>query len=468
MHSEQYPERPETREMSIRMGLSLCAVLFLLADHPLVSQVLAFPGADGFGRFTTGGRGGVVCEVNNLNDDGPGSFRAAIQTKGTRTIVFRVSGTLSLESDLVIRHGDLTIAGETAPGGGICVRNYPTIIEADNVIIRFMRFRLGDEKRQAADAMSAIGRRDIIVDHCSFSWGMDEVATFYNNENFTLQWSIVSESLDSSYHPKGKHGYGGIWGGYRATFHHNLLAHHSSRNPRFQGGRWEGWEKKEEVDFRYNVVFNWGFECAYGGESGKQNIVANYFKPGPASVHPRRFLSPSDGNGRWYVAENFVSGYPEITQDNTLGIEKKYGEQLLVSSPFISEMSATETAGLAYDAVLRCAGATLPRRDSVDVRILAEVATGIPTYGDASYALDHPKLSRSKPLGIINSQSTVGGWPRLFSEPPPADSDRDGIPDSWEQRHGLDPENADDGRVITRSGYTNLELYLHDLASSRP
>ncbi len=445
------------------------SLLIASAGTSALSQVLSFPGADGFGKYTSGGRGGRVLFVSTLADNGPGSLREAVNEDGARTIIFRVSGTIALESDLVIRHGNLTIAGQTAPGDGICVRNYPTIINADNIIIRFVRFRLGDERQQAADAMMGIGRKDIIIDHCSFSWGMDETATFYNNENFTLQWSIISESLADSYHPKGKHGYGAIWGGYRATFHHNLLAHHTSRNPRFQGGRGDGWEDKEEVDFRNNVVFNWGFECAYGGEKGKQNVVANYFKPGPATLHPATFLEVWDDEGTWYVDGNIVEGHPKVADDNWVnGVSLKDDDARRSETPFLSELSATQTAEEAYHAVLLHAGAALPRRDTVDRRIIAEVQSGRPTYEGASYRTDHPKLRTDIPLGIIDSQTSVGGWPDLRSLQPPDDTDMDGIPDAWERAHGLDPDQPADARSITDSGYSNLELFLNALAEQSP
>ena len=227
----------------------------------------AFPGAEGFGKEVTGGRGGKVIKVSNLNDNGIGSFRAAADASGARIIVFDVSGTIELNSAIELKNKDISIAGQTAPGDGITLKNYPLNVKTSNVIIRFLRFRMGDEKAVEADAIGGFGSRDIIVDHCSMSWSTDECVSFYNNDSLTLQWCIISESLRVSSHGKGAHGYGGIWGGKNASFHHNLMANHDSRNPRFGEREGTAYALTDLVDVRNNVFYNWGSNSAYGGEA---------------------------------------------------------------------------------------------------------------------------------------------------------------------------------------------------------
>ncbi len=427
-------------------------------------QQLAFPGAEGSGRFTTGGRGGVVYEVTNLNDAGEGSFRAGLEMQGARTIVFRVSGNIDLATDIRIRSGNLTIAGQTAPGDGITIKGSGIIVDANNVIIRYLRFRPGDITGRELDALWGRQNKDIIIDHCSMSWATDEISSFYDNENFTMQWCILSESLYESVHDKGRHGYGGIWGGMSVTFHHNLFAHHSSRTPRFNGARYTTTPENEIVDYRNNVNYNWGGNNAYGGEGGNHNLVNNYYKAGPATPNDEkryRIVDVSthslDQLGKWHVIGNFVEGFPEVTADNWAGgVQRLPADQLALvkmDAPFDFSEVSTETAEAAYASVLAKAGANYPSKDAVDLRILEEVATGTTNFGGAYGANS----------GIIDSQETVGGWPQLFSAPALIDTDHDGMPDAWEEANGLDPEDDADGALLHESGYSNLEVYLNSL-----
>ncbi len=443
----------------MRFLINIAPVLLLLLSSAgarncsAPAGVPAFPGAEGAGMYTSGGRGGKVIYVSNLEDHGPGSLRSAIDEKGARTIVFRLSGTIRLESPLVIKNGDLTIAGQTAPGDGICLRDYPLTFEDGNVIIRYLRFRLGDMAHQPFDAINCKNVEQVIIDHCSMSWSVDETASFYDNRNFTLQWCMITESLNNSVHYKGKHGYGGIWGGMNATFHHNLLAHHTSRNPRFQGSRYHKMPDEEKAEFVNNIIYNWGFKAAYGGEEGQYNLVSNYFKPGPATKDSQKdlILEPFRPLGHFYLSGNIVEGSEAVTSDNQLGVELSLAGKdsaLLIGPVAISPSCHAEEALLAYGHVLASAGASL-HRDSVDERIIREVRSGTAGMGNK---------------GIIDSQVQAGGWPELHSLPAPADTDRDGMPDSWEQEKGLNEKSADD-----RNGneldpyYTNLEIYLNEI-----
>lgn len=448
-------------------------LVFALASIAALAQTPAFPGAEGGGKFTSGGRGGRVIFVDNLNNKGDGSFRKAIEAEGPRTIIFRVSGTIELEKTIHIKNGDLTIAGQSAPGDGICLKNYGVRVDADNVIIRYIRVRPGDEMREENDAITGKGHKNIILDHCSFSWALDEVASFYDNQNFTMQWCIISESLYHSYHHKGDHGYGGIWGGLNASFHHNLISDHTSRNPRFCGSRYSGNPETEKTDFRNNVVYNWGFNSVYGGEEGHYNLINNYYKAGPATEKDVKHrilnltqlfyvpsVNPDSLRAGWFFIEgNVVEGNPETTQDNWnggvqgKGVDDEAIKKSKLCEPVEFSPVYTTDAETAFKQVLDFAGANL-HRDAVDERVLSEARSGKETFG-ASFD--------GGGKGIIDSQNEVGGWPELKSAKPPKDTDNDGMPDNWEKQHKLDPEKADQQLFSLDKNYTNLEVYLNAL-----
>jgi hypothetical protein len=418
----------------------------------------AFPGAEGFGKYTIGGRGGKVIEVTSLNDRGPGSFRAACEAEGPRTVVFRVSGTIPLESELEIKNPYITIAGQTAPGDGICIKNYQVGFETQHFIVRYMRFRPGDEMAKEQDGFGGEGDH-IVVDHCSVSWSVDETLSINKASNLTVQYCMATESLMKSLHKKGNHGYGGLWGGPGGSWHHNILAHHSSRNPRASGNAESGL-----LDYRNNVVYNWGFNSAYGGEMWPRNWINNYYKSGPAtgqSVKKRIFLQ-KDPRGKMYCIGNYMAGYPEVTRDNWKGIDfaedgEAAEETLRVNTPYVVAPVSTQPAEEAYQLVLKGAGCSL-KRDSVDARIIEEIRTGTAKFGE-TYG--------GGGKGLIDSQKAVGGWPELKSADPPLDIDHDGMPDAWEKEKKLDPSNPADGAHISEeSGYSNLEIYLNALVIS--
>lgn len=440
-------------------------------------EALAFPSAEGFGKDATGGRGGKVLFVSNLNDSGTGSFRWAVQQSGARYILFKVSGTIALKSKLVVSNGDVTIAGQSAPGDGICVKDYPVILDADNIIIRFMRFRLGDAAAQQADALEARFHKNIMIDHCSISWSSDETATFYQNENTTLQWCIISESLTNSVHEKGSHGYGGIWGGRKASFHHNLFAHHQSRTPRFGERANEAFALTDLVDMRNNVIYNWGANGCYGGEAMNANMVNNYYKPGPATPNSKKERIVSiDKNvnpeaevydiwGKYYIAGNKVEGSQRATDDNwTYGVKNqfhsKYGvitdavlNTIKITQPHdIFDNVTTHSADEAYQKVLASCGASY-ELDAVDKRILEEVANSTFTFTG----------SNGSKNGIIDSQEDVGGFPVLNQTESPLDSSEDGMPDEWKKLKGLDiSKDQSTGRQLS-TAYDNVEVYLNEL-----
>jgi pectin methylesterase-like acyl-CoA thioesterase len=476
----------------MKPSYKLLFILLFFASN-VFGQQLAFPGAEGGGRFAIGGRGGTVYEVTTLADSGPGSLRDGI-SQPNRTIVFRVSGVINLQSRLAINKNNITIAGQTAPGDGICLKGYCVNIQASNIIVRYIRCRFSDANNVDDDAMNSFNGlyENIIVDHCSMSWSIDETATFYGIKNFTLQWCIIAESLYRSKHDKGDHGYGGIWGGANASFHHNLVAHHTARTPRFGGARtgYTPYPTEEMVDFRNNVIYNWGaINSVYGGEGGRTNMVNNYYKPGPAT--PGSLTVSSNSNkrnrilnytsfantntdttwgGKFYITGNVVDGYPDITADNwTKGVQKDgyaKADALLatarVNTPYPFSMSRTQTAADAYKSVLDSAGAILPRRDAIDARIVRETSTGTATYEGAAYKAQ-TGTGITHPSGIIDSQDDTGGFIPYGGNTPPVDSDKDGMADAWELANGLSPTNAADRNTVAANGYTNLENYLNGI-----
>ena len=444
----------------------------------------AFPGAQGAGAFTPGGRGGKVYVITTLEDYDPntqapipGSFRAAAEANEPRIIVFGVGGLITLKAQVNIDSPYVTIAGQSAPGDGICIRGETVAINTHDVVIRYMRFRRGAVDRRD-DALGGHPVGNIIVDHCSTSWGLDETLSIYRHVyhppdggkaqklptvNVTIQWTIISEGLNPFHHA-----FGATWGGKNTSFHHNLFACNTGRNPSIG--------MTFDFNFVDNVVFNWQHRTGDGGDEGSLgNFINNYYKPGPAvhtgsvqyrivrpdgKKYPHGTTLPSAGMfGQWYVAGNVVEGNEKVTADNWAGGVQFGGgghtpEELQeiikaarVDSPLPMMPLTIQPAKEAYELVLAGAGATRPVRDAVDTRIVEEVRTGKVTFQD----------------GIIIDPQQVGGWPEYKSAPAPKDSDGDGIPDDWEIAHGLNPHDANDASAPSRcgDGYTNIEEYLN-------
>jgi pectate lyase len=413
---------------------------------------LAFPTAEGYGKYSVGGRGGKVYEITTLNSSGPGSLGEAIGASGPRTVVFRVSGTI--EGNFNIRNDKITVAGQTAPGDGICIKG-SLKVSANDVIIRYIRVRANPAVGEV-DAIDGEYHSNIILDHVSASWSSDEILSLYRNENVTIQWCMITEACAKFKNGKNTgHRFGGIWGNNYSTYHHNLFAHNDSRNPRWASG-------SKYNDYRNNVLYNWGYNSCYGGEAVEDsdpdlnfstfNMIANYYKAGPATRDnvKRRIAEPGanklGGLGSWYVADNYVDGFPDVTANNWLGIDGSSYNKM--SAPWDAMPINQESPQDAYNAVLSHAGCSKPNRDSADVRIMTEVATGTATYGIN---------------GIITSPSDVGGWPILASGTPPVDTDHDGMPDEWESMNGLDPNNAADRNNVAADDYTMLEKYLNSI-----
>jgi len=462
---------------------------------PLAAPLPAFPGAEGAGRFTTGGRGTAavpttVLEVTNLLDNNkPGSLRYAVQLSAAqapaRTIVFRVAGTIHLLAPLTISRANTTIAGQSAPGGGICLADYPVQVKANNVVVRFLRFRMGDKNQNQGfkdgaggdDAFGGQRCHRLVIDHCSMSWSTDECFSVYEGDSTTLQWNLIGPPLNYSYHfEKGdtdyeRHGYGGIWGGQHASMHHNLFVHCNSRTPRFNGSRYTHAAGYENCDFRNNVIYDWGENNVYAGEGGNYNIVNNYYKPGPSTKAAvrTRLLNPyklEKGDnplpyGHFYIAGNYQEASAEITTHNWRGVTMNGGtpaDTTLAQAalPFDLGPVATQPAAQAYDLVLARAGASRPLRDTLDQRLVREVRTRTGRLIDVPGGYPH-----GTPYSVSQK-----AWPLLKTAPAPADTDHDGMPDAWETAHKLNPKNAADRAKIGASGYPMLEVYLAELAAN--
>ncbi len=497
--------------------MACCASTFAQTGAP------AFPGAEGHGRYVTGGRkpsdgSTKVIHVTNLNDSGNGSFRQAVSGSDYKTIVFDVGGVIALNSDLVI--GDnTTIAGQTAPDPGITIRYY-TLRPGNNNILRFIRVRRGQERNvnDGADAIWQRQKTGIILDHCSFSWSIDEVASFYDNNNFTMQWCTLGESLLNAGHGKGAHGYGGIWGGKLASFHHNMICHVANRSPRFCGARydWEGftsnkqyaqyrWEnavQSEIVDLRNCVVYNCGNGCYGGPGGGYVNMVNNYFKSGPAATTNRTTIvsvgnssNSSDNSKYWnltsryFISGNTVNGsanydWKGVTYDDgvytingeryCLDTNHYYGEnvtyvknsnsmdcvKIKLDEAVPAGTVTTHSAAQAYNKIALYCGASLCR-DNVDQRYMEEMKSGKATY----------KGSTTGVAGRIDKVSDVEGYTEADfgsgSRPAGYDTDLDGMPDEWEKENNLNPDDPSDALLYTidteKSYYTNLEVYLNSV-----
>ena len=482
----------------------------------------AFPGAEGHGRYVTGGRGGEVRHVTNLNDKGEGSLRAAVNGNNKKIVVFDISGIIALESDLVIG-ANTTIEGQTAPAPGITVR-YRTVRPGDNNIIRFLRIRRGEEKdvNDGADAIWQRQKDGIVLDHCSFSWSIDEIASFYDNQHFTMQWCTLGEALANPGHSKGEHSYGGIWGGKGASFHHNFLCHMQNRVPRFCGARYN-WDKydtekyansiqAEIVDFRNCVMYNWGGgNGCYGGTGGGNiNIVNNYYKAGPATNNKTRVTqisvatssnaSGSDFMGycsRYYINGNYVTAAGNKAENyDWQGVIYDAGTSIIDGEHYIPDTKhmygesikyrknskdedcviikldnevetgkvTTHSAQNAYQQVLAYAGASL-YRDDVDARYMKEAADGTTTYTGSAEKTGDGKAIAHRP-GIIDFVKDQGEYTlESNGRPDNFDTDSDGMPDTWETANGLDPLSNDAAEyTLDKHGfYTNVEVYCNSL-----
>jgi hypothetical protein len=450
---------------TIKIGIFCLVVLLSFRSAP--ASLPAFPGAEGFGMAAIGGRGGQVIEVTNLNDSGPGSLREAVDANGSRIIVFRVGGYIELKSVLDIKKPYITIAGQTAPGDGICLKNYNLAVHADNVIVRYLRVRPSDITKEEFDSFSILDGRDIIIDHCSASWSLDEVISVVSRRpslgNVTVQWCMITESLNCTVHRKGCHGYASlIRAGYGngVTYHHNLYAHNNGRSPR--PGNYVD-SKRDPCglifDFRNNVVYNWGGKHAGYNADGQNeansitnmNFVNNYYIKGPNSTGSCAFTE-SSACSKAYFNGNWMEGNSPKDPWNLVeftGFTQAQKDAYKQSVPIPVAPVAEEDASKAYMRVLADAGTAFPARDAVDKRVVDSVA--------------------KKTGAIINHIDEVGGYPVMESSTPPVDSDHDGMPDKWELAVGLNPSDANDARSDRDGdGYINIEEYINWLPLGKP
>ena len=444
----------------------------------------AFPGAEGGGMYASGARGGSSIEVyhvTNLNDSGEGSFRDAV-SEGNRIIVFDVAGTVMLKTPVKIQKSNITVLGQTAPGEGICIGGDSVMLSnADNIIMRYLRFRMGDDHNTQEDSLGIRRGQNIIIDHCSISWCQDECLSAYQNKNFTAQWCIISESLKESYHEKGSHGYGGIWGGINASFHHNLIATHDSRVPRIGTSQTvhtyeDSLDTDNLIDVRNNVIYNWGLNSSYGGENGTRvNLINNYYKPTEMAKRIGFFeiyrgTKGIGGGTTLYVDGNIMENNAELTADNWQGVTKEIDSTkwnkcenitdgvvvdgvLKSNNEYIEDYPiSTDTAQEAYNRVLQEAGASY-NRDNTDKRVVDDVKNGTLPTGNKSG------------VGFVDSPNDVGGYDSLYGNSQ-LDSDNDGIPDDWENEHGLNPNDSSDA-IQLKNGYTNIEVYANSLVENK-
>jgi hypothetical protein len=455
----------------------------------LQAKIPAFKGAEGGGAYTTGGRGGKVFVVTSLADSGPGTFRFACEQGGSRMVVFNVSGIIHLKSPINIRAPYITIAGQTAPGDGICIAGESTLIDTHDVVVRYIRFRRGaTEVTRRDDGLGGNPVGNIIIDHVSASWGLDENMSIYRHVydrdgsnqklptvNITIQNSIFSEALDTY-----NHAFGSTIGGHNSTFMRNLWANNIARNPSVG--------MNGDFGFVNNVIFNWWNRSADGGDNTSfYNFINNYYKPGPITPKDKpishRILKPESGRskesktlyGKVYANGNIMDGNEKVTKNNWDGgiqIEEmpdagKYADSIRADKPFPIAKFPIMTAANAYKYVLDNAGASLPKRDAVDKRVVEDVRTGKIAYSPNAKDFEGTKyLKRRLPAdsyknGIIADINQVGGYPD-YKGTPYKDSDNDGMPDAYETKHGLNPKSTADATALAKNGggYTNIEVYL--------